>query len=84
MCLPKIGTELTLIQKRGKKKEEEGVKDEEEEKRFLSFKILLSDLVGKSNGHGMIKIAKGSNEVDLSGDSEETVSKFWKRRYQIG
>ena len=52
---PQTGTELTLIEKRGKKKEEREVEDKEEERRFLSSKILLSNQVGKTSGCGTSK-----------------------------
>lgn len=56
-----MGPDFVLTQNRHsvnpyrEKKEEGGggnFKEEEEERRFLSSEILLSDLVGKTNGHG--------------------------------
>lgn len=56
-------------------------KDKEEERRFSSFEILLSDLVGKTNGHGTSKELERVMWLLYQG-TQRRLCKFWKRRYQ--
>lgn len=85
-----MGQDFVLTQTRPsvnpyREKRDEGgggnCKDKEEERRFSSFEILLSDLVGKTNGHGMSKELKKVMLLLYRG-TQRRLRKFLKRRYQ--